>query len=206
MPDQASLHPGLLPASQPYRTTMGVDAQAHHPQQVLRQLQGFQHRNADLPARRRAEELGHLLRPSHGQLPNHQPKGFSGSHVSGVYTLPPARHDACLCSREARRERRSGSNRATPRRILSAPVRTGGGFARAGQIADGLAAAEQTIERVERTEARWLFSESLRIRGELLLLQAATGAAAAAEEHFRQALDLARRQGALSLELRPPLA
>jgi hypothetical protein len=48
------------------------------------QLQGFQHRNADLPARRRAEELGHLLRPSHGQLPNHQPKGFSGSHVSGV--------------------------------------------------------------------------------------------------------------------------
>ena len=84
VPDQASLHPGLLPASQPNRTTMGVDAQAHHPQQVLRQLQGFQHRNADLPARRRAEELGHLLRPSHGQLPNHQPKGFSGSHVSGV--------------------------------------------------------------------------------------------------------------------------
>ena len=56
VPDQASLHPGLLPASQPYRTTMGVDAQAHHPQQVLRQLQGFQHRNADLPALRRAAE------------------------------------------------------------------------------------------------------------------------------------------------------
>jgi predicted ATPase len=76
------------------------------------------------------------------------------------------------------------------------------GFARAGQIADGLAAAEQTIERAERTEARWLFPESLRIRGELLLLQAATGAATAAEDHFRQALDWARRQGALSLELR----
>jgi predicted ATPase len=76
------------------------------------------------------------------------------------------------------------------------------GFARAGQIADGLAVAEQTIERAERTEARWLFPESLRIRGELLLLQAATGATAAAEEHFRQALDWARRQGALSLELR----
>jgi tetratricopeptide (TPR) repeat protein len=76
------------------------------------------------------------------------------------------------------------------------------GFARAGQIADGLAAAEQAIERAERTEARWLFPESLRIRGELLLLQAATGAAAAAEDHFRQALDWARRQGALSLELR----
>jgi hypothetical protein len=33
------------------------------------------------------------------------------------------------------------------------------GFARAGQIADGLAAAEQAIERAEQTEARWLFSE-----------------------------------------------
>ena len=76
------------------------------------------------------------------------------------------------------------------------------GFARAGQIGDGLAAAEQAIERAERTEARWLFPESLRLRGELLLLQAATGAAAAAEDHFRQALDWARRQGALSLELR----
>jgi predicted ATPase len=76
------------------------------------------------------------------------------------------------------------------------------GFARAGQIADGLAAAEQAIERAERTEARWLFPESLRIKGELLLLRAATGAQNAAEDHFRQALDWAGRQGALSWELR----
>ena len=40
------------------------------------------------------------------------------------------------------------------------------------------------------------------IKGELLLLQAADGAAAAAEDHFRQAVDLASRQGALSWELR----
>jgi predicted ATPase len=33
-------------------------------------------------------------------------------------------------------------------------------------------------------------------------LQSAAGAAAAAEDHFRQALDWARRQGALSWELR----
>ena len=39
-------------------------------------------------------------------------------------------------------------------------------------------------------------------QAELLLLQAADGAAAAAEDHFRQALDWARRQGALSWELR----
>jgi hypothetical protein len=49
--------------------------------------------------------------------------------------------------------------------------------------------------------SRRLFPESLRIKGGLLLLQAATGAAVAAEDHFRQALDWARRQGALSLEL-----
>jgi predicted ATPase len=42
----------------------------------------------------------------------------------------------------------------------------------------------------------------LRIKGELLLLQGAPGAAATAEDHFRQALDWARRQGALSWELR----
>jgi predicted ATPase len=41
-----------------------------------------------------------------------------------------------------------------------------------------------------------------RIKGELLLLQGGSGAAVAAEDHFRQALDWARRQGALSWELR----
>jgi predicted ATPase len=45
-------------------------------------------------------------------------------------------------------------------------------------------------------------AELVRVKGELLLLQGAPGAAAAAEDHFRQALDWARRQGALSRELR----
>jgi len=76
------------------------------------------------------------------------------------------------------------------------------GFARAGRTADGLAAAEQAITRAEHTKARWLLPELLRIKGELLLLQATNGATAAAEDHFRQALDWARRQDALSLELR----
>jgi predicted ATPase len=44
-------------------------------------------------------------------------------------------------------------------------------------------------------------AELVRVKGELLLLQGAPGAAAA-EDHFRQALDWARRQGALSWELR----
>jgi predicted ATPase len=75
-----------------------------------------------------------------------------------------------------------------------------------GQITDGLIAAEQAIERAERTEARWLLPESLRITGELLLLQAADGATVAAEARFQQALDWARRQGALSWELRAALS
>jgi hypothetical protein len=45
-------------------------------------------------------------------------------------------------------------------------------------------------------------AELVRVKGELLLLQGAPGTAAAAEDHFRQALDWARRQGALSWELR----
>jgi predicted ATPase/DNA-binding winged helix-turn-helix (wHTH) protein len=73
---------------------------------------------------------------------------------------------------------------------------------RAGQIADGLAAIEEAIVRSEHTEERWLIAELLRIKGELLLLQGEPGAAAAAEDHFRLALDWARRQGALAWELR----
>jgi predicted ATPase len=73
---------------------------------------------------------------------------------------------------------------------------------RAGQIADGLTAIEEAIVRSERTEERWATAEMLRIKGDLLLIRDARGAAAAAEDYFRQAVDLACRQGALSWELR----
>lgn len=71
----------------------------------------------------------------------------------------------------------------------------------AGQIADGLAVIEEALAWTEQTEERWLIAELRRVKGELLLLQGARGAAAA-EDHFRQALDWARRQGALSWGLR----
>jgi predicted ATPase len=77
---------------------------------------------------------------------------------------------------------------------------------RAGQIADGLAAIEEAIGRSERNEERWAIAELLRIRGELLLLQGGSGAAATAEDHYRQALDWAHRQGALSWELRAAMS
>jgi predicted ATPase len=73
---------------------------------------------------------------------------------------------------------------------------------RAGQTDDGLAEVDKAIARCERTEGRWLISELLRIKGELLLLQGGSKAAAVAEDHFRRALDWASRQGALSWELR----
>jgi predicted ATPase len=75
------------------------------------------------------------------------------------------------------------------------------GFGRAGQVAQGLDAIDEALARSERNEDRWCVAELLRIRGELLLLQGISGAAAA-EDHYQQALDWARRQGALSWELR----
>jgi predicted ATPase/DNA-binding winged helix-turn-helix (wHTH) protein len=76
------------------------------------------------------------------------------------------------------------------------------GLGRVGQIAQGLDAIDEALARSERNEERWCVAELLRIKGELLLLQEGSGAAAAAEDHYRQALGWARRQGALSWELR----
>jgi len=72
---------------------------------------------------------------------------------------------------------------------------------RAGEAAPGLAAIEAALALSERNAESWCVAELLRIKGELLLLQAEEGAAAAGEDCFRQALDCARRQGTLSWEL-----
>jgi predicted ATPase len=71
-----------------------------------------------------------------------------------------------------------------------------------GQVSQGLAELDEGIEQSEQTKERWLIADLLRIKGELLLLRGTQSAATAAEDHFRQALDWARRQSALSLELR----
>jgi predicted ATPase len=73
---------------------------------------------------------------------------------------------------------------------------------RTGQIVDGLATIEAALAWTERSEDHWAIAELLRVKGELLLLQGAPSAAAAAEDYCRQALDWAGRQGALSWELR----
>ena len=76
------------------------------------------------------------------------------------------------------------------------------GLARAGKGAEGVAAIDEALALSERDEGRWCMAELLRIKGELVLAEGGPNAAEAAEDHFRQALDWARRQGALSWELR----
>jgi len=76
------------------------------------------------------------------------------------------------------------------------------GLAAAGQATEGRVAVDEALARSERNEEHWCTAELLRIKGELVLLEGTTDAAARAEDHFRQAVDWARRQGALSWELR----
>src|SRR6266851_1603861 len=72
-------------------------------------------------------------------------------------------------------------------------------LAHAGRIAEGLVLLEAEIER---SETSWLTPELLRLKGELFLLQGSSPIAETVEHLFREALDAARRQGALSWELR----
>jgi predicted ATPase len=77
---------------------------------------------------------------------------------------------------------------------------------RAGKIADALAAVAEAIDRSESTKERWIMPELLRIQGELFLLQSTPGGAETAGDLFRQALDGACRQEALSWELRAAMS
>ncbi|MEJ0015516.1 MAG: winged helix-turn-helix domain-containing protein [Acetobacteraceae bacterium] len=73
---------------------------------------------------------------------------------------------------------------------------------RAGDAAKGLETVRAALIRAERTAEGWIMPELLRVKGELLRLQGAAGAAEFAEASFQDALHLARRQGALAWELR----
>src|ERR1700730_18445664 len=53
----------------------------------------------------------------------------------------------------------------------------------------GLVTMDEALAPSERDEERWCIAELLRIKGELLLLQAGPDAVVGAEDHFRQAID-----------------
>jgi predicted ATPase len=76
------------------------------------------------------------------------------------------------------------------------------GLGGSGLIAEGLAMVDKALARAEQTGARWYLAELLRTKGELLLLGPVPTAVETAEACFQQALDVARRQGALAWELR----
>ena len=75
-------------------------------------------------------------------------------------------------------------------------------LSRVGLVAEGLAAIDQALDRTKQSGGLWYVAELLRIKGEIVLRAGAPNAAAAAEELFRQSIDSAQRQDALSWELR----
>jgi predicted ATPase len=71
-----------------------------------------------------------------------------------------------------------------------------------GETGKALLTIDEALARCERNEEHWCIAELLRIKGELLLLGGASGDSAAAEGHFRRALDEANRQQVPAWELR----
>ena len=80
------------------------------------------------------------------------------------------------------------------------------GLARAGQAVRGLAVVDEALAQSDTSEERWILAELLRLKGELVLLHDAPNATAVAEDHFRQSLEWAARQGALAWELRTAMS
>jgi len=76
-------------------------------------------------------------------------------------------------------------------------------LADAGRIAEGLAVL---VGGIEQSEAGWLRPKLLRVKGELFLLQSSAAVRETAEDLFRQALDAASRDKALSWELRAAMS
>ena len=74
-------------------------------------------------------------------------------------------------------------------------------LANAGDIEQGLKVIDSAIERCSRKEELWYAPELLRIKGEILMKSELSNVALA-EKQFLDSLDCARRQEALSWELR----
>jgi predicted ATPase len=77
-------------------------------------------------------------------------------------------------------------------------------YGKAGQIEEGLRAVAEAVAAVEKTAEHLWEAELYRLKGELLLNASREGGGMKdeAEACFRRAIEVARRQGAKSLELR----
>jgi predicted ATPase len=78
-------------------------------------------------------------------------------------------------------------------------------YEQAGQVDAGLSVVAEALEAVHNTGERWWEAEIYRLKGEGLRLQSVPDEPQA-EACFRQALDVARRQQAKSLELRAAMS
>jgi predicted ATPase len=76
------------------------------------------------------------------------------------------------------------------------------GLGASGQVPAALTLINETLAQSNANDALWFMPEQLRVKGELILLTGVPDAAAEAESYFVQSLELARRQKALSWELR----
>lgn len=75
------------------------------------------------------------------------------------------------------------------------------GYAAAGRVDEGLDVLALAFEEIRRTGERWWEAELYRIKGELLR-HSTDGVSRDAESCFRTAMDIAGKQGAISLRLR----
>ena len=73
---------------------------------------------------------------------------------------------------------------------------------RARHVSAGISEVDEAVGLFGHVEERWLIADLLRSKGELLLSQKEPGAVQHAEKLFHEALDLARKHGALAWELR----
>ena len=80
------------------------------------------------------------------------------------------------------------------------------GLVRAGRVDEGLNAVGEALDRVDRTDERWCLAELLRIKGELVLLDASRQATSVAEDLFEQSLQWAQKQDVLSWRLRTAIS
>jgi predicted ATPase/DNA-binding winged helix-turn-helix (wHTH) protein len=80
------------------------------------------------------------------------------------------------------------------------------GLAAAGKVDDARDVLAEALAQGESGDADWCLAELLRIAGELALLEESPRAADFAEHRFQQALETARKQDALSWELRAAMS
>ncbi|HWE51131.1 MAG TPA: hypothetical protein VG273_15165, partial [Bryobacteraceae bacterium] len=73
---------------------------------------------------------------------------------------------------------------------------------RTGQAEKALTLIDEALAQATRNDERWCMAELLRVKAELLLLQASPASDVLAEDHFQQSLDWARQCDSPAWELR----